>query len=328
MSGRPAGEALAATARSLGAQPLLVTTTRSLAGPGGPGDEAREGARPALCRDLRRCESAHAPRGRAGRRRPGEGSRLRHAGRGGWRLGDRRDQDDAACLWGNIQRCEKLDRVRAGPGADRLALARLEPAVRMVAMPTTLSAAEFTPFAGATDAGRRVKEGYSHALLAPRVVVLDPAVTRPHPSSGSRRAQRPSTTRTSSCAIRSARRSPMPSRETAWFASVGGYTRRRDPHDLEARLECQFGMWLAISGASSGGGMGASHAIGWITGRFDPPFRRLQMNFAAPHLDVTDVDVLPRPHCPCRRIRGWADQAGVDALITAPDHWRPVEPSY
>src|SRR6202035_1240315 len=36
--------------------------------------------------------------------------------------------------------------------------------------------------------------------------------------------------------------------------------------DLEARREGQLGMWLAISGASAGRGLGASHAIGHTLG--------------------------------------------------------------
>jgi hypothetical protein len=72
------------------------------------------------------------------------------------------------------------------------------------------------------------------------------------------------------------------------------------------------------------GAMVAAYAIGWITCRFDTPFRRLQMNLVAQNLDVTDVDVQPSPTCPCRRVRGWADQAAVDAFISAPSHWPPV----
>ncbi len=45
-----------------------------------------------------------------------------------------------------------------------------------------------------------------------------------------------------------------------------------NPGDLEARARCQHGMWLAISGASSGRGMGASHAIGHtLGGSYDIP---------------------------------------------------------
>jgi len=74
------------------------------------------------------------------------------------------------------------------------------------------------------------------------------------------------------------------------------------------------------------GAMIAGYAIGWLTGRFDPPFARLQMNLVAPLLDVTDVDVSAGRDCVCRRIRGWADQGVADALITPPSHWPAVRP--
>jgi hypothetical protein len=73
------------------------------------------------------------------------------------------------------------------------------------------------------------------------------------------------------------------------------------------------------------GAMVAGYAIGWITGRFDPPFSRLQMNLVAPFLDVTDADGAARAECACRRVRGWADQGSADSFITAPDHWPPVQ---
>jgi molybdopterin/thiamine biosynthesis adenylyltransferase/proteasome lid subunit RPN8/RPN11 len=69
------------------------------------------------------------------------------------------------------------------------------------------------------------------------------------------------------------------------------------------------------------GAMAAGYAIGWLTGRFDPPFERLQMNLVARWLDVTDDELQPDPNCVCRRVRGWADQGNADALITAPAHW-------
>src|SRR5258708_34278617 len=46
-----------------------------------------------------------------------------------------------------------------------------------MAVPTTLSAAEFTPFGGVTDTERHAKEGYGHRLVVPRAVGLDPAMT-------------------------------------------------------------------------------------------------------------------------------------------------------
>ncbi len=69
------------------------------------------------------------------------------------------------------------------------------------------------------------------------------------------------------------------------------------------------------------GAMAAGYAIGWLTGRFDPPFERLQMNLVAPWLGVTDDELQAVPDCVCRRVRGWADQGVADALITAPHHW-------
>jgi molybdopterin/thiamine biosynthesis adenylyltransferase len=76
---------------------------------------------------------------------------------------------------------------------------------------------------------------------------------------------------------------------------------------------------------TTAGAMLAGYAIGWITGRFAPPFSRLQMNLAAPLLDVTDDPMPARPDCACRRVRGWADQGRDDAFVTEPPHWLPVE---
>ena len=75
---------------------------------------------------------------------------------------------------------------------------------------------------------------------------------------------------------------------------------------------------------SAVGAMLAGYAIGWLTSRYDPPFERLQMNFVAPFLDVTDLPQEQRSECACARFRGWADQASADALVSTPSHWPPV----
>ena len=85
-------------------------------------------------------------------------------------------------LWGGVETTEALGAYRAGPGPDRIDVTKLTIGVRMIAVPTTLSAAESTPFAGVTDMARKSKEGYAHPLLAPRAVVLDPAATPDHPA--------------------------------------------------------------------------------------------------------------------------------------------------
>jgi molybdopterin/thiamine biosynthesis adenylyltransferase len=72
------------------------------------------------------------------------------------------------------------------------------------------------------------------------------------------------------------------------------------------------------------GSMAAGYAIGWITGRFEPPFSRMQMNLAASFFDVTDSPREPNPECSCVRARGYADQGAADALVSAPTHWPPA----
>lgn len=69
------------------------------------------------------------------------------------------------------------------------------------------------------------------------------------------------------------------------------------------------------------GALAAGYAIGWITGRFEPPFSRLQVNLVAPQLEVVDADDSPDSSCVCRRVRGWAECAAADAFLSAPPHW-------
>lgn len=76
---------------------------------------------------------------------------------------------------------------------------------------------------------------------------------------------------------------------------------------------------------TTAGALAAGYIIGWLTGRFTPPFTRLQMNLVAPFLDVTDVDDTPRSDCACRLGLGWADQGAAGALVTSPWHWPKTE---
>lgn len=69
------------------------------------------------------------------------------------------------------------------------------------------------------------------------------------------------------------------------------------------------------------GSMAAGYALGWLTGRFDPPFARIQLNLVAKYLDVQEVDHQRRSDCGCSQSRRWADQGLAYALISAPPHW-------
>src|SRR5690606_17620026 len=61
------------------------------------------------------------------------------------------------------------DLGRAPPDAERWA--------RVIAVPTTLSGAEFAASAGVTDTARRMKQPFVHPMQMPVSVILDPAMT-------------------------------------------------------------------------------------------------------------------------------------------------------
>jgi molybdopterin/thiamine biosynthesis adenylyltransferase len=115
----------------------------------------------------------------------------------------------------------------------------------------------------------------------------------------------------------------MSPEERAWREQEAQEARQRgeDPNPYWTGLP-QLNTVGYLTGAA--GALAAGYAIGWITGRFEPPFQRMQMNLLAPFFDVQDVEQQSRDFCTCRRVRGWADQGKADALISAPKHWPPV----
>jgi maleylacetate reductase len=292
--GRPAAQVLKELAATSGLRRLMLVTTRSLA----------QGLAAQLAKDLEGLcvgvfsgVGAHSPReavvtgAEAARRSQAD---LLVALGGGSVI-------DAAkvmqlCLWAGIGRPEELDRYRAGRGEDRVNVAAIPPGVRMVAVPTTLSAAEFTPFAGVTDTARRVKEGYTHPLLAPRAVILDPAMTLSTPpglwfSTGLKAVDHAVE---QLCNPQRAPYADALAAEGLKRLAAGLPASKADPADLEARQDCQFGMWLAISGAGAGRGMGASHAIGHTLGG----------SYGVPH-GITSCVVLPA-------VLKWNEAAGAE----------------
>jgi len=82
----------------------------------------------------------------------------------------------AFCLANGVTDPAQLDDYRAVVGADgKIARPPAKPpAIRTIAVPTTLSAGEYTASAGCTDTARHVKESFGHPLMMPKSVVLDP----------------------------------------------------------------------------------------------------------------------------------------------------------
>ena len=142
------------------------------------------------------------------------------------------------------------------------------PGIRSIAIPTTLSAGEFTASAGCTDTARHVKESFSHPMMMPRTVILDPDVSVHTPewlflSTGIRAVDHAVE---DICSING-----QPIAEGASFHALrllgsGLRAVKADPTNLEARLDCQIGAWMSMVGSQTGVSKGASHGIGHVLG--------------------------------------------------------------
>ena len=152
-----------------------------------------------------------------------------------------------------------------------------------VAVPTTLSGAEFTPTAGVTEDETRLKRGLRDPAAAPTIVLLDPEVTLATPerlwlSSGIRALDHavetqwaPEDDPLAGLLVRAAIPKLMAALPDC----------RRDPGDLVARYQAQLGAWWAATGLA-GSTMGPSHQLG----------RLLGATFQVPH-GITSCVFLP-----------------------------------
>src|SRR6202789_1176475 len=174
------------------------------------------------------------------------------------------------CLGNDVTTPEQLDafRARITPEGKTERPPTKPPGVRFVAVPTTLSAGEFTSFAGCTDTARHVKESYGTALMMPSAVILDPAVTVHTPewlflSTGIRAVDHAVE---DICSINPTPFSDGISLQALRLLAAGLPAVKADPGDLEARLNCQLGAWMSIMGSQNGVTKGASHGIGHVLG--------------------------------------------------------------
>jgi maleylacetate reductase len=173
------------------------------------------------------------------------------------------------CLRHDLDRAEQLSvHVARGRAEPSTRPADADSWLRIIAVPTTLSAAEFTWFGGAYDPARRVKEAYSSPMMMPQVIVLDPAVTVETPAklllttgmkAVDHAAERlaalaadPYNDAVSSLALR--------------LLAAGLEKVHRTPGDLEARAELQYGAFLSMCGGWAGATVGLGHAIGHALG--------------------------------------------------------------
>jgi alcohol dehydrogenase len=135
-----------------------------------------------------------------------------------------------------------------------------------IAIPTTLSAGEFTPGGGVTDESTKVKGVVADPRLQARSVIFDPALTVETPAwlwastgmraldhavEGSYSTRHQLVTDTlASKAIALLNAHLLPSLQT------------HGDNELEHRVQCQLAAWLSIFGMSSNSRGGISHALG------------------------------------------------------------------
>jgi maleylacetate reductase len=268
--GTPAEEAILAEAAHYGAERIFVTSTRSLT-------EFSDGP-------LQRLEAA------LGSKHVGTFSQIgAHSPREGVVEGARQAREAGAdllvavgggsvidatkamlmCLWLGLDSAEAMEPYREDlPKAQRQTIGATGDPIRMLAVSTTLSASEFTPRAGVTDARTNTKQSFSHRLFVPRSVVLDPRATLNTPDwllycTGIRSVDHA----VESYCSRLANLATEPlSLQGLRLLSESLPRIKADPGDLDARLAAQFGMWQAIAASTAGAGSGASHGIGYALG--------------------------------------------------------------
>ncbi|NQW52844.1 MAG: iron-containing alcohol dehydrogenase [Rhodospirillales bacterium] len=270
--GKPAGVALRAEAERLGAKKVFITTSKSV---------AQSALLASVIDDLGDLHAgtyagitAHSPRPCVV-----EGAAMaREAGAdlivavGGGSVIDA-TKTILIALWQNVKTVDDLDPYRAGkpkegaaPPSD--AIKPPAAAIRMIAVPTTLSAAEFNAFAGISDPRKGIKESFGHRLVVPRVIVLDAAATLATPmelmlSTGLKAVDH--------AVERLCSQQAHPfvlgtATEALKLLARALPAHKAQPDDMATRLDLQFGMWLSIGAGTSGVGVGASHGIGHVLG--------------------------------------------------------------
>ena len=173
------------------------------------------------------------------------------------------------CLGNDVTAPEQLDafRARITPEGKVERPPTKPPGVRFIAVPTTLSAGEFTSFAGCTDTTRHVKESFGRT---------DDAVGG-DPRSGGDGAHAGVAVfvhrhpRCRSCgrghlldqsdAVFGRSLVARAAAVVAWFASGKG-----QPRGHGGAADCQLGAWMSIMGSQNGVTKGASHGIGHVLG--------------------------------------------------------------
>jgi maleylacetate reductase len=142
--------------------------------------------------------------------------------------------------------------------------------IRLVAVPTTFSAAELTAQGGATEIKTKAKQAFGHPLMMPQVVLYDPALTLTAPM--------PLLLATGMKAVDHAVERLANPRANGYSDAVSALALntlvrglndiRASPQELEPRARVQYGMFLSMQGLTAGVRGGLSHAIAHALGSY------------------------------------------------------------
>ncbi len=168
-----------------------------------------------------------------------------------------------------LTRIEQLDdwHMRVAADGSRVTPSPRRPPCRQIAVPTTLSGAEFSDMAGCTDTRFGTKHGYTGAFIGAASVILDPRITVHTPdrlwlSTGIRAVDHAVE------ALCSVNAQPLVDATSVRALALLGRSLTRyadDKTDLDARLDGQMGAWLAATSIRRTD-YGASHGLGHALG--------------------------------------------------------------
>ena len=166
---------------------------------------------------------------------------------------------------------------------------------QQVAVPTTLSGAEWAHRAGVTDERMGRKRGFDDPKTVPRVVVLDPGATVFTPE----RLWLSTGVRALDHAVEGFLYggdhpvNDVTGLEGAWRLMEYLPLSRREPEDLDVRLELQLASWLAYFGQANTP-MGLSHELG----------RRIGASYEVPHGITSCITLAPSLQVMKQRVQG------------------------
>ncbi|MGE4324349.1 MAG: iron-containing alcohol dehydrogenase [Sphingobium sp.] len=228
----------------------------------------------------------------------------------------------ALCLRHQVRTAADLDPLRVRYDAAGRVVSELVagPDVRVIVVPTTLSAGEFNPLSGLTDEASGQKQGFTHPAMTPACIIFDPSITLHTPewlwlSTGVRAVDHAVETLVS---LRSNDHADGLAESGLRLLTNALPQVKATPADLDARLKCQIGAWHAILPIIGGVPMGASHAIGHALGGYCGVPHGYTSCVMAPTVQIWNAAVETHGHdraAACFGDRGNGLGASLDAFI-------------